>query len=175
MQLTLNEYFNIHLQKRYNHLIAKICSTYSNVSTEVIKDLLHDILVNLLEQKDNRVFPSIESIERYIITALKNRLLNYLNRCKFVIRLIDLIDDDDDPDYGNGIPTSRISIVDRSFEQIEIKHLFELAELTENEKEILSRKLDGYTNDEIAREFNISERTVRRTMERAKQKLINLL
>lgn len=175
MQLTLNEYFNIHLQKRYNHLIAKICSAYRNVSTEVIKDLLHDILLNLLEQKDNRTFPSIESIERYIIIALKNRLSNYLNRRKVIIRLIDLIDDDNDLDYGDGIPASWISIVDRNFEQIEVENLFELAQLRENEKEILRRKLDGYKNDEIAHEFNISERTVRRIMERIKRKLINFL
>jgi len=42
-------------------------------------------------------------------------------------------------------------------------------------KEILRRKLDGYKNDEIAHEFNISERTVRRIMERIKRKLINFL
>jgi RNA polymerase sigma-70 factor (ECF subfamily) len=132
---------------------------------QVCEDIVQNLFIYFWERTDWIVIE--QSIKAYFYQSVKNRCLNYLRDMHIqdkhkLLYLESMLNDDDSAAW---VDPEIISQIERSIEKLppRMASLFRL------------KYLEGKKYREIATEKNISENTVKTQVQRAKEKLRNLL
>lgn len=155
------------LYTNYYSSLIMIAYKYTT-DTEKSRDIIGDVFEKLLhipQQKRGQIILNTEKgIYPLLVTVVKNKCLDGLktNKLHEEIKkhLVTLV-------LPNSINAGYIR-----FERESIKQL--LNQLPKREKEIIELNLQGYKNEEIAVQLNISYNTVRNTLHSAKQRIKKL-
>lgn len=128
-------------------------------------DVINDIFVKLLEMDSKERFDKLSQVNEKLDTFLK---VLVKNKCLDKIKV-----DKNRKSILNGI-SSFIIRSNRSYTMIDddFRQMLEL--LPEQQKKILELHLDGYDNDSISTQLNISYNTVRNTLSTSKKKIREL-
>jgi RNA polymerase sigma-70 factor (ECF subfamily) len=150
----------------YSSLIMVVYKYIQN--TEKSKDivgLVFEKLLHLTPSKRQTLFLHPEKgLYPLLLSIIKNKSLDEIRQSKRHQEIEKQIES-----TNSQISTNAIFV---RFEDEAIKQLIEY--LSSREKEILQLHLQGFKNDEIARQLNISYNTVRNTLHSAKQRVKKL-
>ena len=162
--LTKKEYKSV-----FNKLYTSLCLFANKYigNMETSKDIVHDVFIKIWENKID--FCNKNYIKSYLYTSVKNKSLDYLKSKRFK-----------STDY-----LSRRELEKLETEQFFLREvvILETSEIIENAINTLPAKcaqivrfsINGYTNSEISKEFEISINTVKTQKKIAYKKLKPLL
>lgn len=132
---------------------------------QVCEDIVQNLLLYFWERTD--LIKIEQSIKAYFYQSVKNRCLNYLRDIHIqdkhkLLYLESMLNDDDSATW---LDPEIIMLIEEAIEKLplQMSSLFRL------------KYMDGKKYREIAAEKNISENTVKTQIQRAKEKLRNLL
>ena len=130
---------------------------------DLAREVVQDMFVRLYESRD--LLKAVDSIKAYLYKSIKNSCLNYIKSNKIHNKHKENI----------RIELSRTGYdILEDIEKSELEHrIFQIvSELPEKCQQIFRMsRVDGLKNEEIAREFNISKRTVETQISKALKKL----
>lgn len=130
-------------------------SFYLVKDNNVARDIVGDLFVFLLavEVKDRKTkWLEVNSVKSYLSVAVRNRSIDYLRKTKLNISKIDALD-------------APITMEENPF------FAESLMLLREEEKEVFQMHLDGYKNEEIAENYQLTEKTVRNKLSLTRKKM----
>lgn len=161
---------NDSLGKLYIHhyqslvMIAYKYTTDTEKSRDVVGTVFEKLLQLNAQKRQQIILHPQKGIYPFLVTIIKNKCLDGLKTNK--------LHDEIKKHLGNLLIFNSTNAAFIRFELEAIKHL--LNNLTKREREMIELHLQGYKNDEIAIQLNISYNTVRNTLHTAKQRIKNL-
>jgi RNA polymerase sigma-70 factor (ECF subfamily) len=139
----------------YPQLVSYACKYLADV--DVAREIVQDFFVRLFEKKDSIFIDT--SIKSYLFRSVYNCCMNYINhRAIQEKHLKNILADETDENLENEIHT--VELQKKIFEIIEklpvkCRRIFKM------------NRLEGMKNEEIARELNLSKRTVETQISKA--------
>lgn len=130
-------------------------SFYLVKDNNVARDIVGDLFVFLLavEVKDRKTkWLEVNSVKSYLSVAVRNKSIDYLRKTKLHVSKIDALD-------------APITMEENPF------FAESLMLLREEEKEVFQMHLDGYKNEEIAENYQLTEKTVRNKLSLTRKKM----
>lgn len=161
---------NDSLGKLYIHhyqslvMIAYKYTTDTEKSRDVVGTVFEKLLQLNAQKRQQIILHPQKGIYPFLVTIIKNKCLDGIKTNK--------LQDKIKKHLGNLLIFNSTNAAFIRFELEAIKHL--LNNLTKREREMIELHLQGYKNDEIAIQLNISYNTVRNTLHTAKQRIKNL-
>ena len=125
-------------------------------NNEASRDIVSDLFVSLLSEgitERKLKWESVHSVKSYLSAAVKNKSIDYLRKNKFSAVWTDVIE-------------KELKVEEDPFYAENLKHL------TEPEEKFFQLHLDGYKNEELAKHYNLSEKTVRNKLSLTRKKLV---
>ena len=130
-------------------------SFYYVKNNETARDIVSNLFVSLLVtsvEVRNEKWKSVNKLQAYLATAVKNKSIDYLRSVKNQSEILQLV-------RGN------------SSEEMSLFSNESLDQLSNQESKLFQLHLDGYKNEEIADHFTISEKTVRNKLSLTRKKM----
>lgn len=130
-------------------------SFYLVKDNNVARDIVGDLFVFLLavEVKDRKTkWLEVNSVKSYLSVAVRNKSIDYLRKTKLHVSKIDALD-------------APITMEENPF------FAESLMLLRDEEKEVFQMHLDGYKNEEIAENYQLTEKTVRNKLSLTRKKM----
>lgn len=145
------------LGKLYSELFEPLVfvSFYLVKDNDVARDIVGDLFVTLLaEEVKNRKLKwlNVNAVKTYLAAAVRNKSIDYLRKYK--------------PQETN---TTRID-TEITLEENPF-YAESLTLLNEDEKALFQLHLDGFKNDEIAQNYQVTEKTVRNKLSLSRKKM----
>ncbi len=148
---TLINFYNLYSKEIFNY-----CYHLTGVY-EAAEDVLQDCFINLIEYSKKNVINS-ETVKSFLYKTAHNLAINYIKKNEKISYL------DDDNNYST-VDTIAETIAN---EEMNTEILVAIQNLDVKARSIfLLKRENNYTNEEIAKILNISERTVRRKLQQA--------
>ena len=145
-------------------MIAYKYTTDTEKSRDVVGAVFEKLLQLQKHQRQQIILHPQKGLYPFLVTVVKNKCLDGLKTNK--------LQDEIKKHLGNLLIFNSTNAAFIRFELEAIKHL--LNNLPKREREMIELHLQGYKNDEIAIQLNISYNTVRNTLHTAKQRIKKL-
>ena len=145
-------------------MIAYKYTTDTERSRDVVGAVFEKLLHLQTQKRQQIILHPQKGLYPFLVTIVKNKCLDGLKTNK--------LQDEIKKHLGNLLICNSTNAAFIRFESEAIKHL--LNNLPNREKEIIELHLQGYKNEEIAIQLNISYNTVRNTLHTAKQRIKKL-
>ena len=118
------------------------------------EDMLHDLWIKIWERREEITIRGL--VVAYLFRAVRNRILDFMARAEQARRYSGSIDDFAES-YAGGERTD-----DALREKLFMDGIIQiLARYNPKAQQIVSMRMQGYKNEEIAGELNLSEKTIR--------------
>ncbi len=130
-----------------------ISYTVKKVGSAPAVDIVHDVFAKIWSHRET--IGQKEKLSWYLFHVLRNRIIDYIGKTKHNSVYLDTLDVDDMDRFDNS--TDHKVRVELFLKEIES----ELAKFNPNAMTIIKRHLQGYKNQEIAEELNLTEKTIR--------------
>jgi RNA polymerase sigma-70 factor (ECF subfamily) len=161
--------------KEYKQLLSFVKSYWGGDSEADAEDVLQDVLLNLYTKVDfNR---PIENLLAYTYRSLRNRVIDRQRKRKDQV-----LSEYDDEENGENrllrkVADDSVSTEDAVERENEIERMMDrIGDLRPDQQEILIRtELEGYTFDELSKEWNVPIGTLLSRKHRAMAKLQKLM
>ncbi len=132
-------------------------SFYLVKDNDVARDIVGDLFVSILtvEIADRQMkWEQVNTVKSYLSTAVKNRSIDYLRKNKLQSALTD---------------------AHKAELKVEVNPFYaeNLQRLTKEEGEFFQLHLDGYKNEELAKQYELSEKTVRNKLSLTRKKMLH--
>ena len=160
------------LSKVYEQMYRNLFSfgTTLTQDQELVKDCIQDVFVWLLQKRT--LAASVRDIKVYLLSALKNTLLDAFKKQHVYRHFMDTYDPDEDAVDFSEEEKIISQESDRALQNLTAKYL---SVLTARQREILHyRFVDDLTIEEIATLLGINYQSVANTIQRSLQKIRNL-
>jgi RNA polymerase sigma-70 factor (ECF subfamily) len=130
-------------------------SFYLVKDNEVARDIVGELFVSILsvEIEDRQMkWEHVNTVKSYLSTAVKNKSIDYLRKNK----LISVLTEAHEKEF-----------------KVEVNPFYaeNLKRLTKEEEQFFQLHLDGYKNEELAKQFELSEKTVRNKLSLTRKKM----
>ncbi|MEG2277359.1 MAG: sigma-70 family RNA polymerase sigma factor [Odoribacter sp.] len=135
--------------ENFSHYLSFAC--HYIVDEDISKDIVQDAFISYWKQQDH--FEDELSVKSFLYKTIRNACLNQLRHNSIRIKYLNSLPEDwesEDFFMGNVIQEEVSTII-----------LKELDQLSETGRQIILRSLEGFSNEEIANELNISINTVK--------------
>lgn len=132
-------------------------SFYLVKDNDVARDIIGDLFVSILsvDIADRQMkWEQVNTVKSYLSTAVKNRSIDYLRKNKLQSALTD---------------AHEVEL------KVEVNPFYaeSLQRLTKEEGEFFQLHLDGYKNEELAKQYDLSEKTVRNKLSLTRKKMLH--
>ncbi len=132
-------------------------SFYLVKDNDVARDIVGDLFVSILsvDIADRQMkWEQVNTVKSYLSTAVKNRSIDYLRKNKLQSALTD---------------AHEVEL------KVEVNPFYaeNLQRLTKEEGEFFQLHLDGYKNEELAKQYDLSEKTVRNKLSLTRKKMLH--
>ncbi len=160
------------LAQEYSNLISYV---KRNIESADAEDVVQDVALNLFTKADLNA--PIENLFAYVYRSLKNKIID-LQRKKKELRL----DDFEDEQSGENLLLRNFAddpdeFADSAAEELKLEQLYEcIDELRPDQQDIiLATEIEGYTFEELSREWEIPMGTLLSRKHRAMAKLQTIM
>ncbi len=135
--------------ENFSHYLLFACSYITD--EEICKDIVQDAFIHYWKQQDR--FDDELSVKAYLYKTIRNSCFNQLRHRNIRTKYLNSLPDDwESEDFFME------HVIKEEVSRIILK---ELDHLSETGKKIILRSLEGYSNEEIAQELDISINTVK--------------
>lgn len=130
-----------------------VAYTLKKVFDEVAEDLVHDLWVKIWEKRD--IIEIKGTVVAYLFKAARNKIIDHMAHSAVSRKYVDAVEQFAIHDYDGNTDY-------RLREEFFLKQIQSLLDKYGPKANLIVRmRLEGYKNDEIAEELNLSEKTIR--------------
>lgn len=146
---------DVALGKLYSELFEPLVfvSFYLVKDNDVARDIVGDLFVTLLAEENRKSkWLNVNAVKTYLAAAVRNKSIDYLRKYKPQEKNTTRID-------------TEITLEENPF------YAESLNLLNKDEKALFQLHLDGFKNEEIAENYQVSEKTVRNKLSLSRKKM----
>lgn len=125
----------------------------NDAARDIVGDLFVSILTKPIDERKMK-WEHVNSVKSYLSTAVKNKSIDYLRKNKLHLVSIDSLEMELKEDYNHFYAEN-------------------LKCLTAHEEAFFQLHLDGFKNEELAKRYKLSEKTVRNKLSLTRKKMMH--